>query len=55
MNDYEINEWNLDGRGVEEVCFECTYEAVEAAAGMGQYGVTALTLSFCSGLDTCPA
>jgi len=55
MNEYEINEWSLDGRGEAEVCFECTDEAIEAAAGMGQYGAAALTLSFCSGLDTCPA
>lgn len=39
----------------EEIGFEYADEAIEAAAGLGQYRAAALTLSFCSGLDTCPA
>jgi hypothetical protein len=37
----------------EEILFEVSDEALEAAAGTNQKA-GAFTLAFCSGLDTCP-
>jgi len=42
-------------REEEILTFEVTDEALEAAAGTTKEKAGAFTLSFCSGLDTCPA
>ena len=52
MDECEPGSKSLD---TDELSFECPDEAIEAAAGAGKYVAAALTLSFCSGLDTCPA
>jgi len=48
-------EGRVDGFDTKELSFECSDEAIEAAAGTGERVAGAVTLSFCSGLDTCPA
>jgi hypothetical protein len=35
--------------------FQVSDEAIEAAAGSAREVVAALTVAFCTGLDTCPA
>jgi hypothetical protein len=42
-------------REEEILTFEVSDEALEAAAGTVKEKAGAFTLSFCSGLDTCPA
>ena len=42
-------------REEEILTFEVSDEALEAAAGTVKEKTGAFTLSFCSGLDTCPA
>ena len=39
----------------EDLSFEVSDEALEAAAGSVKEKAGAFTLSFCSGLDTCPS
>jgi hypothetical protein len=39
----------------EILTFQVSDEALEAAAGSVKDNAGALTISFCSGLDTCPA
>ena len=39
----------------EDLSFEVSDEAVEAAAGSVKEKAGAFTLAFCSGLDTCPS
>ena len=46
---------DADSLDADKLGFECSDEAIEAAAGVQKYAAGALTLSFCSGLDTCPA
>jgi hypothetical protein len=46
MNDIHIE---------EEILIDVSDEALEAAAGSTKEKAGAFTLSFCSGLDTCPA
>lgn len=46
---------NVEDVDMDEFSFDCADEVIEAAAGAGRYATGALTLSFCSGLDTCPA
>jgi hypothetical protein len=48
MNDIEQIE-------VEILSYEVSDEALEAAAGTTKDKAGSFTLSFCSGLDTCPA
>jgi hypothetical protein len=38
----------------EDLSFEVSDEALEAAAGSVKEKAGAFTLAFCSGLDTCP-
>lgn len=52
MIEFKMDTENLD---VDELSFECSDETVETAAGATRYVAAALTLSFCSGLDSCPA
>ena len=56
MSECQMSE--LDASSIDssiEINTVCSDEALEAAGTPGQYGGAALTLSFCSGLDTCPA
>jgi hypothetical protein len=46
---------NIDQREEEILTYEVSDEALEAAAGSLKEKAGAFTLSFCSGLDTCPA
>jgi len=46
---------SMDDVDMGEFSFDRADEEIEAAAGAGRYAAAALTLSFCSGLDTCPA
>jgi hypothetical protein len=39
----------------EDLSFEVSDEALEAAAGSIKEKAGAFTLAFCSGLDTCPS
>jgi hypothetical protein len=39
----------------EDLSFEVSDEALEAAAGSVKEKAGAFTLAFCSGLDTCPS
>ena len=39
----------------EILSFQVSDEAIEAAAGSAREVVAALTVAFCTGLDTCPA
>ena len=41
--------------GLDDLNFECSDEAIEAAAGSVRDKAIAVTLAFCSGLDTCPS
>jgi hypothetical protein len=43
----------IDQTEEEILAYDVSDEALETAAGTGKSG--AFTLSFCSGLDTCPA
>ena len=51
----------MDGReksepyGLDDLNFDCSDEAIEAAAGSIRDKAIAVTLAFCSGLDTCPS
>ena len=45
---------DLDQIEDETSIYEASDEVLEAAAGKASESVKALTLSFCSGLDTCP-
>jgi hypothetical protein len=49
-----MNDIHIDQRE-EEVPFDVSDEALEAAAGSVNGKAGAFTLAFCSGLDTCPA
>jgi hypothetical protein len=49
MHDIEIDQRE------EEILFDVSDEALEAAAGSVNGKAGAFTLAFCSGLDTCPA
>ena len=46
---------DIDQREEEILTYEVSDEALEAAAGSLKDKAGAFTLSFCSGLDTCPA
>jgi hypothetical protein len=39
----------------EQILFDVSDEALEAAAGSVKGNAVAVTVAFCSGLDTCPA
>jgi hypothetical protein len=45
----------LDQFEADILSYEVSDEAIELAAGMGKEKAGAMTLAFCSGLDTCPA
>ena len=45
----------IDQTEEEILTFQVSDEALEAAAGSVKEKAGAFTLSFCSGLDTCPA
>ncbi len=49
-----MNDIRIDQRE-EEILFDVSDEALEAAAGSVKEKAGAYTISFCSGLDTCPA
>jgi hypothetical protein len=49
-----MNGIHIDQRE-EEILFDVSDEALEAAAGSVKDKAVAYTISFCSGLDTCPA
>ena len=46
---------DIDQREEEILTYVVSDEALEAAAGSLKEKAGAFTLSFCSGLDTCPA
>jgi hypothetical protein len=48
-----MNDTTIDQIEEEILNYEVSDEAIEAAAGKEKAG--AFTISFCSGLDTCPA
>jgi len=48
-----MTDTTIDQIEEETLHFEVSDEAIEAAAGKEKAG--AFTISFCSGLDTCPA
>jgi hypothetical protein len=50
-----MNDINIDQREEEILTCEVSDQALEAAAGTVKEKAGAFTLSFCSGLDTCPA
>ncbi len=50
-----MNDIHIDQREEEILTFEVSDEALEAAAGTVKEKTGSFTLSFCSGLDTCPA
>jgi hypothetical protein len=50
-----MNDIHIYQRDEEILCFEVSDEALEAAAGSVKEKAGAFTLSFCSGLDTCPS
>jgi hypothetical protein len=50
-----MNDIHIDQREEEILTFDVSDEALEAAAGTVKDKAGAFTLSFCSGLDTCPA
>jgi hypothetical protein len=52
MNDNIINFADVED---DILNYEATDEAVEAAAGIFEGQVKNATISFCSGLDTCPS
>jgi len=52
MNEHSASTEGID---TDELVFECPDEAIEAAANAGMFAAGAITLSFCSGLDSCPA
>jgi len=49
-----MNDIRIDQRE-EEILFDVSDEALEAAAGSIKGKAGAYTVAFCSGLDTCPA
>ena len=50
-----MTDTTIDQTEVEILCYEVSDEALEAAAGTTKDKAGSFTLSFCSGLDTCPA
>jgi hypothetical protein len=46
---------NIEQTEEEILSFQVSDEAIEAAAGSAREVVAALTVAFCTGLDTCPA
>jgi hypothetical protein len=46
---------NIEQTEEEILSFQVSDEAIEAAAGSAREIVAALTVAFCTGLDTCPA
>jgi hypothetical protein len=46
---------NIEQIDEEVLSFEVSDEAIEAAAGAAKEIAAAFTISFCTGLDTCPA
>jgi hypothetical protein len=50
-----MNDINIDQREEEVLACEVSDEALEAAAGAVTEKAGAFTLSFCSGLDSCPS
>jgi hypothetical protein len=42
-------------QGEEEILIDVSDEALEVAAGSAKDKAAAMTVSFCTGLDTCPA
>jgi hypothetical protein len=49
-----MNDIHIDQRE-EDTFFDVSDEALEAAAGSLKGNAVAITVAFCSGLDTCPA
>ena len=49
-----MTDTTIDQIEVEILCYEVSDEALEAAAGTTKDKAGSFTLSFCSGLDTCP-
>ena len=45
----------LEGNEDEILSFQVSDETLETAAGVGSEKAGAYTISFCSGLSTCPA
>ena len=50
-----MNDINIDHREEDVLICEISDEALEAAAGTTKDKAGSFTLSFCSGLDTCPS
>jgi hypothetical protein len=46
---------NIEQTEEDVLTFQVSDEAIEAAAGSAREIVAALTVAFCTGLDTCPA
>jgi len=49
-----MNDIHIDQREEEILTIDVSDEAIEAAAGTVKEKAGAFTISFCSGLDTCP-
>ncbi len=55
LDRYRAGDPGTERYHADDLSFDCADAAIEASAGLITVKAAAVTLAFCSGLDTCPS